>query len=67
MPDPRRLDPQTVHKLATDYSGQPLADQHATAAAAFVTTLLADMQPLRQMSVGDAEPATTYSAAEGQP
>jgi hypothetical protein len=65
VPDPNS--PPTNADLATQLLGRPLAEADAAAAAAMVTALVADMEAFRRMPLGDEEPATTYSAVEGEP
>lgn len=65
VPDPETL--PTNADLATQLLGHPLTEADSAAAAAMVTALAADMQAFRRTPLGDEEPATIFSAVEGEP
>ncbi len=67
MPQPPSINAETVSDVAVQILRIPLAPADATATAAMLNALAADMQALRKLAVSDEEPATTYAAIEGQP
>ena len=67
MPRTDPITAETVTNVAKQFSGQPLSEADAAAAAGMLNALAADMQAIRALKLADEEPATTYAAAEGQP
>lgn len=67
MPKPEPVTPDTITNIARQLLGQPLSKNDAAAAAGMLNALAADMQAFRAMQPEDEEPATTYSAVEGEP
>ena len=67
MPKPEPVTPDTPTNIASQLLGQPLSESDAAAAAGLLTLLANDMRAFRAMQPGDEEPATTYSAVEGEP
>src|SRR6266849_3029697 len=57
---------ETVSAVAVQLLGTPLTPANAAATAGLLNALAADMHALRKLPLGDDEPATTYSAVEGQ-
>lgn len=67
MPKTEPITAETVANIAKQFVGQPLAQADIAAAAGTLNALAADMQAFRALKLADEEPATTYSAVEGQP
>ncbi|MSR56526.1 MAG: hypothetical protein EXS05_02495 [Planctomycetaceae bacterium] len=68
MPDPLPLKPSFISDLSNQVWGRSLSEQDAAAVAGLLNGLNADMQAFRKVPIADGdEPATTYSAVEGEP
>jgi len=67
MPEPTPVTPQTLDQIGRQLVGIELTAAHLEAAAGLVNALAEDMRAFRQMPVEEREPATNYSAVEGQP
>ena len=67
MPQDPPITAGTVSGIAVEILGTPLSEADAAAVEGMLNALVADMQALRKLPVGDEEPATTYAAIEGQP
>lgn len=67
MAEPFPVTTETVTAMAAQLLGMSLKPSDTAATAGVLNSLVADMQALRKLPLGDDEPATTYAAVEGQP
>lgn len=68
MPPPAPIGPRLIRELSTKRVGREISETDAAAVANLLNGLEADMQAFRKVpiAVGE-EPATTYTAVEGEP
>ncbi len=59
--------PETLQHMQTALGCGPLVDADRQAVAELVSALLAEMQAMRDMDVGETEPALTYQPGEARP
>ncbi len=64
MPDPKKLSPETLARIADELVRTPVAEQELEAVAALLGALASEMAPMRAMEVGNAELATIYKAPQ---
>ncbi len=64
MADSNDFNAETVQQLAAVYGTLPIASDEFPAVAELLRALVADLQALRRMNVGGAEPASLDSPAE---
>ncbi len=65
-PEPAKVTPETVARMAAEVVGTPVKDKDRPPVADLLGSLQADMAALRAMNVGTAEPAFLYDAAEAE-
>jgi hypothetical protein len=59
--------PETLQHMQSDLACGPLLEADRREVAELLTSLLAEMQAMRDLDVGETEPALVYQAGEARP
>jgi hypothetical protein len=63
---PPKVTVETITRMAEEIVGVPVGAQDRKAVAELLQGLATDMDAFRRVSVGSAEPATSYDAGEAE-